>query len=281
LELLPGIQFDELLVNTPITVTSSGGASLRASELAIPRGDANSLEPFASIEQAKNRRPVVIGYPEGAGLVIFSGALDAWRYRAADAAAFSRFWQSRVAEAALAAPPRLGLRVNPSVARPGETVVIRAQLRPTEFDDRAAPLRLPTIRASLVGSAGQQEMVRMWPAAEEGVFEARITAPASGRYDLRVSADGGAAADGVLTVTDEATHPVARNSLEANRLLAHATGGVAAEANDLAPLERHLRSLPRSSAEERQHPARSPWFVVLFAGLLCGEWAIRRRRGRA
>jgi hypothetical protein len=27
------------------------------------------------------------------------------------------------------------------------------------------------------------------------------------------------------------------------------------------------------------HPMRSPWWVVAFAGLLCAELAIRRKRG--
>jgi hypothetical protein len=281
LELLGGTQFEELLVNAPLAVRTASGASLRASELAVPRRDTSGIESFALAEHGKSARPVVVGYPEGAGLVIFSGALDAWRFRATDAAAFSRFWRSRVAEAALAAPPRLGLQMNPSVARPGETVSIRAQLRPTEFDDRAMPLRMPAIRASLVGSTGQQELIRLWPTAEIGAFEARIKAPVSGRYDVRVSVDDGASADDVLTVMDDAAHPVPGISPDMDQLVAKATGGIVANASDLSPLERHLRSLPKSTVDDSQHPARSPWYVVLVAGLLCSEWAIRRRRGRA
>jgi hypothetical protein len=171
--------------------------------------------------------------------------------------------------------------MNPGVARPGEAVSIRAQLRPTEFDDRVVPLRMPAIHASLVGSSGHQELIRLWPNAEAGVFEARIKAPITGRYDLRVAAEGGAAADDVLTVMEDAAHPVAATRHDVDQLVAASSGGIVVAASDLSPLERYLRSLPRSTVEQTQHPARSPWVVVLFASLLCSEWAIRRRRGRA
>jgi hypothetical protein len=286
LELMPRVQFEELLVNTPIAVRSNAGGSLRASELAIPGGDAGSYELLASADHGKTARPVVVGYPEGAGLVIFSGALDAWRFRAADATAFSSFWRSRVAEAALAAPRWIEIEINPSVVRPGETVTIRARLRATEFDDRTLPLRMPSVSASLVSADGREQPLRLWPNAETGVFEGSLEAPASGRYDVRVSADADRAdqaghADDVLTVMDDAVRPAVANGADRDQLVANATGGVVADASDLAPIERYLRSLSRSSVQETRHPTRSPWFVVLFAALLSSEWAIRRRRGRA
>jgi hypothetical protein len=36
---------------------------------------------------------------------------------------------------------------------------------------------------------------------------------------------------------------------------------------------------PARTVTRAVHPMRSPWWVVAFAVLLCGEWAIRRKRG--
>jgi hypothetical protein len=55
---------------------------------------------------------------------------------------------------------------------------------------------------------------------------------------------------------------------------------VAVAATDLAPLERHLRSLSREEVDRTIRPARSLGLVVIFTTLLCAEWALRRRRGR-
>ena len=80
----------------------------------------------------------------------------------------------------------------------------------------------------------------------------------------------------------EARHPsgVADGAERALRLIAAATGGVAVSTADLAPLERHLRSLPSGEVERTVRPGRSLALVLVFATLLCAEWTIRRRRGR-
>ena len=79
-----------------------------------------------------------------------------------------------------------------------------------------------------------------------------------------------------------ARHPsgVAGGAEGALRLIAATTGGVAVSTADLAPLERHLRSLPSGDVERTVRPARSLALVIVFATLLCAEWTIRRRRGR-
>ena len=97
---------------------------------------------LASLDQGKGRRPVVLEWPDGAGRVLFSGAMDAWRFRAAADDGFGRFWRARIAEAALAAPARLEVTAQPWRAGPGEDVTLRARIRPTEFDE--APGRTRT-----------------------------------------------------------------------------------------------------------------------------------------
>ena len=72
--------------------------------------------PGADGLRAGDRRPM----PRGDGRLLLSGAMDAWRFRAADNGAFDRFWQSTIAGLALAVPPPIAIGVDPPLLRPGE-----------------------------------------------------------------------------------------------------------------------------------------------------------------
>jgi hypothetical protein len=283
LDLIPSPQFDEVLVENPIELGSIAGAPLRATELAVHRTGVAGSETLASLDHGKGQRPVVLEWPNGAGRVLFSGAMDAWRFRAAADDGFGRFWRARIAEAALAASPRLAVTVTPGVPSPNEEVAIRARIRPTEFEDALERTRVPAIHARLIGGDGSEHVIRLWPTAETGVFEGRFTAPPAGNYDLQVGIASGASIDEVVTVVAGARHPsgAAGGTAGALRLIAAATGGVAVSSADLAPLEGHLRSLPSGEVERTVRPARSISLVVVFTTLLCAEWTMRRRRGRA
>jgi hypothetical protein len=213
---------------------------------------------------------------------MFSGALDAWRYRDRGDRGFARFWQARIADTALRAPAKIEAEIKPAIALPGTNVVIRARVRPTELQELGGRTMIPAIQARVIGERGLDRLIRLWPLAQPGLFEGVLKAPDAGTYDVRV-AIGNVTADAVLV-----TAPDARPSLslvngaqQASRLLADASGGVIVTMDDLGPLERHLRSLPRSAASVVIHPARSIWFVIALSMLLCTEWILRRRRGLA
>jgi hypothetical protein len=161
--------------------------------------------------------------------------------------------------------------------------MIRAHLRPTEFEQGASGRTLlPAVRARLIGPDGAARVIRLWPTAEPGALEGRVEAPAPGQYDLQVSTATGAIVDEVIHVVANARHPPAAEDTDTvRRLVATATGGVAVSTADLAPLERHLRSLTIREAERTVRPGRSWLLVIAFAALLSTEWTIRRRRGRA
>ena len=276
LTLLQAGGFDELLVEKPMVAKEPDGGALRATEVAVPRGDVALADVFASVEHRGARMPIVFGWPLGAGRVIFSGALDAWRFRALGEEDFSRFWASLFAGAALSAPDRINVSLTPGIARSGEDVSMQVRLRGSELDASDGGIRVPAVRARLISSTGAQEMIRLWPADAPGSFEGRFTASAAGTYQLEV-ASGDAASQTVMLVADEARHP--SESADRQTAIAAATGGVVVGADDLAPLVRAVRALPASHESRDVHPARSPWFVIAFASLLCAEWTLRRRAG--
>jgi hypothetical protein len=283
LDLIPSARFDEVLVDSPIAIQSIAGAPLRASEIAVYRASLAGVSVLASIELSNDRgtRPVVLEWPIGAGRMVFSGAMDAWRFRAAPDDGFGRFWRSRIAEAASAAPARLEASIVPGVPRPGQDVTIRARIRHTELERSTDGTRTPAVRARLVGPNSRDESIRLWPTAEVGVFEGRFEAPPPGSYDLQVTTATGASADEVVTVVADSRDGVnPGESDDAFRLIAASTGGVAVEASDLTPLERLLRGLTSGEVERPIRPARSMAILLLFVGLLAAEWTIRRRRGR-
>jgi hypothetical protein len=278
LELMPDRTFDEMLVDAPLDLKAENGATFRASELAIPRERASSMDVLATVASQKESKPVIVAWPSGIGTITFSGALDAWRYRATAGEGFARFWRAQLAEAALAAPPRVQVSLSPDIARPGEEVIVRARLRPTEVIDAPGRTSVPAVRAMAIAPKVQEE-IRLWPTAEAGTFEGRWRASAVGTFDVQVTVDNGAVGDDVLTVVADAAH-AERDRGDALTLVASATGGVSVTAADLGPLARHLRSLPAGTATETWHPTRSAWFVVVFVAVSCGEWAFRRRRGQ-
>ena len=252
---------------------------MRASEIAVYRASLPGASVLASIDSGKRR--VGPEWPVGAGRIVFSGAMDAWRFRAAPDDGFGRFWRSRIGEAAAAAPTQLEASFTPGVPRPGQELTIRARIRPTELEHSTDGTRTPAVRARLVGADNRDESIRLWPTAEIGVFEGRLDAPRPGTYDLQITTATGASADEIVTVVADSHDAANTGECEHTlRLIAASTGGVAVEASDLTPLARHLRGLTTEEIERRIRPARSIATLFLFVGFLAAEWTIRRRRGR-
>jgi hypothetical protein len=280
LELVPAQSFEERLSDTGVALHAGVRTELRASELAIPVQPSPGFQILAAANDGGSARGVVVSWPLGAGRIVFSGALDAWRFRGASDDGFGRFWRSEVAAAALIAPQKLDVSVVPAVVRPGDDVRIHARLRQTEFGTGSEPdaVAIPMLSARLVGSDGAVHPARLWPQAEPGTFEVHVRAPSAGRYDVQVKALDGTSADRVLSVAPDATVARAPDD-EGLRLVASATGGVSTTVRDLEPLERHLRALPKRKRSYTHWPARSPWFMLAFVMTLGAEWVVRRRAG--
>jgi hypothetical protein len=270
--------FDEVLLERPASLRTAAG-ELRASEMAIARAWLPGVTQLATRVAGDAEQAVITSWPVGEGRLVFSGALDGWRYRADEGGAFERFWQSLMVNLAAAAPRPLELTVEPAVAAPGDPVRVIARVRAA--GDRvlppiAAALVLPPIAAALVTEDGARQFVRLWPAAEEGVFEGRVDAPAAGRHVLQASA-GASTADVPLLVADGVRQAAGLDRATLGGV-ATATGGVAVDEADLAPLFAHLRE--RQALQDAVvYPLRSSWWFVACIGALCGEWAVRRRRG--
>ena len=268
---LPG--FEEVIVERPLTTAGSSPA-IRASEMLLA-ADRAGLEPLSTVRHGASDRILVGSVVRGAGRVILSGGMDAWRYRADPQVAFDDFWRGLVADAAAAAPPRVLVDVQPPVARPGDELVVSVTLRPTEFDADGESIGLPAVKAELTSARQGSETIRLWPAAAPGTFEGRARAPRDGSYTITASIPG-ASADAPLLVADDVIQAAPRSSRAASFAAAATGGAVVTGTEDLAD---RLASLRPDSVERRTWPMRSPWWILPFTGLLCGEWALRRKAG--
>jgi hypothetical protein len=245
---------------------------IKASELLVARRTPAGSRTLAATAAGE---AVVFSARRGAGAVILSGALDAWRYRAQDEEAFARFWRRAIAEEAAAVPPVLELAVQPALLAPGARARIRARLRATELPPRDAD----AVSARAVSPGAPSDVpIRLWPTAEPGVYEGEWRPSAIGDYDIAVTA-GAHGADAPATVA--AT--VSRGSIadpDGLAMLAGVSGGRVFPADRPAALVASMKdAFPARALSRTGHPMRSPWWVVPFASLLCVEWALRRRRG--
>jgi hypothetical protein len=267
--LLPELATTERLLERPASLTRvSSPGSLEASELleatAIPRA-ANVLTRGPGSD-----RPIVLAVPVGEGYVVFSGAMDAWRFRGDHDGGFAKFWRSTVAGLALSTRPPIDLQLSPVRAAPGERVDVTARVRPLERQRLGDRLAID----ARVGSSN----LRLWPDAAQGVFRGGFVADAS-RPSVQVTASiGDGSAKGVARLTVDSHARNARAPLE---LLAASHAGVNVDANHVADLERHLRGSVSANTERRtRSPMRSSWWFAPFAVCLSAEWWLRRKSGR-
>ena len=257
-----------------LALVAGDTGSLHASEVVWP---ARLPEGAESVADAADH-PIVWQSAVGAGQLVVSGALDAWRFR--DQPGFDRFWQTLIADAASAAPPPIEVSVEHSTIAPGDETAVTVSVRDAALSTRSniETSVAATLESSQPGIA--PAVVRLWPDATPGQFRGVIRGGTPGDYRL-VVASGGARSETPLVVARDASQP----ATEARDLLAawaRVRGGQAMPVSRVtcipATLTEAIHPTPHS---ETWHPMRSVWWIVPFALLLSGEWWLRRRRGLA
>jgi hypothetical protein len=270
----PGKLEDPARATAGAPAASSVAADMKASELLVARRTPAGSRTLATTDSGET---VVFSSRRGAGAVIFSGAVDAWRYRAQDEEGFARFWRRAIAEEAAAVPPVLDVSVAPALVAAGTPARVRARLRATELSPLDVDVDAVAARAVSPG-ARVDVPIRLWPTAEPGVYEGEWRPSAIGTYNIAVTA-GALRGDAAATVATTVSRGSTANP-EGLALVARSSGGRVFAADRLADLVEAIKgAFPARPSTRTTRPMRSPWWVVPFAGLLCAEWALRRKRG--
>lgn len=267
--------FRERATDAPTAITLEAGPALRWH--AATFGDATSLPPTARViatSRDARSRPVVVAQPVGAGRLVVSLALDAWRYRGVDDGSFDEVFRSLTIWLARRASPQLDVRVAPE-SGPEARPTIEAH----DFRERpdGRPRRLPVAQ---LRRGDAVRTVEFWPMPSVGGYRANLDALPGGDLGLVTFGRNGASATAALGVAS-GTRPTPHPALPLE-WLAQAHGGTPARAGDLAALTASLRThlaAARRSETVTIRPMRSPWWLVPFALALGVEWGLRRRSG--
>jgi hypothetical protein len=245
-------------------------APLQASELLLTATEPPLTDRLV-VTSGANPSAAIVSMPRGAGRLVVSGALDAWRFRTEDDNAFDRFWQSTIVGLALAVRPPIEVSVARSIVKPGAQVEMVVSVR----GSRRAGER--SVRAAVDGRP-----VRLWPDAEAGVFRGSFTArETEGRSTVVAELDGAppvsAARPFVVSKDARAVLPAVTAPLS---LLAASHHGIDVTPDKIGDVEQFIRrTVAAPSATLTRHPMRSAWWMLPFALCLSGEWYLRRRRG--
>jgi hypothetical protein len=222
-------------------------------------------------------RPVVWRAPLGAGRVVVSGALDAWRYRVTGGSAFDDFWRETIAAAAAATPPPVDVWIDRTSLAPGGTAHAEVMITAAALEPGGA-VPTPIAPSAVVEGPAGASPVRLWPTRQPGRLVAELRAPAAGAYRLVVT-NGGDRGDAVFTVREGSQSAVA-GGRALTEAWTRAHGGAAVDAGRPDDLDAALDRATRAEwRDERWHPMRSAWWILPFAALLGVEWTLRRTRG--
>ena len=258
-----------LALSLPLALDDS--ATLRAGEIAWP-----SALPAGATAIVRGERPVVWESAVGAGRLVVSGALDAWRYRDPSASGFERFWRTVIADVAASALPAVAVATSPAIATPGQGVDVNVLIRDAALAPAAAGA---SIRASVSATLQPNTGIRLWPDADAGQFTGVVRAPREpGTYNITVASVAGTAT--VPLVVSAQVHRAELVSHDLSSAWATSRGGRMLQAADVGQLPEVLSAAIRPASRlVTWHPLRSAWWIVPFVLALSGEWWLRRRRG--
>jgi hypothetical protein len=250
-----------------LDAAATAAGPLRASEWLV----AADVGPLDLVWSQSNEGAAVVATPVGGGIVVVSGALDAWRHRTADGA-FDSFWRATVARLAISVGPPVALRISDDgEGTHGATAGLTAR----------TTRRMPewTVTATRRCDNGDATSVRLWPADGTGAFAGHV--PIGSRTGCRLEAE--VAGLGRATATLDRTEAPLRYprwDQSEMRALALRTGGLVIDNGIVQPLVRSW--LDARSAERRpepRYPMRSWWWLLPLIASLSGEWWLRRRAG--
>jgi len=267
-------------------------ASLRASQQYAPAVLPNGATALARAHRTTSDSGAVAegdavlwATSVGAGRLVVSGALDAWRFREREVSAFDRVWQQLVVAAAAIAVPPMSVALEQAVLASHEETVVNVSVRSALLGG-AANGSLPGVSATRVSATiemGDSVLapIRVWPSGQPGQLVGSVRAPAaSGIVRLVITADGHRTETPMLI--DSARKRASPDGTDVLAAWVATRGGQLSDASDLAAFPRALEAALASSARaERWHPMRSPWWLLPFALALSTEWWLRRRGGLA
>jgi hypothetical protein len=266
---------------TVIGGDNTDSVAMRASEWMWPARIPAGATVLAWNSTANARQhPIVWETSVGAGRLLVSGALDAWKFRDPAQSGFERFWQASIGELADGSSPPVELKVPAQPVAPGSVVRISLVSRNAALASLSSARPVQSAASASVRVGNTSEFVRVWPDGAAGSFTGSFRAPDSaGVYPVSATVDG-ATAEAFFIVSAKAGIAAAAEDTNALSAWAVAEGGRLLHGDQLGDLPASLSKVISPSLRRVSwHPMRSPWWLAPFVIALGAEWWLRRRRG--
>ena len=253
-------------------ISPLGSARPGASVLAVTGGPGGAARALVAVQRFGDGRSMV-----------FTGEAS-WRWRMmlpTSDQTYERFWRQAVRWLSQSAPDPVTLTL-PAAPAPGDGIPIAIAARDKGYAPRADAI----VDVRVTSPSGRVESMHADPiAARAGQFRAALRAPEPGIYRVAVDARQGpsplGSAAGTLLVggvDPEMTDP--RLNEDTLTRVARASGGAVIAAGDTAALIARLNgAAPAAMLALRKDLWHTGWSFGILAGLLAGEWLLRRHSG--
>lgn len=240
-----------------------------------------------TLRRIEGSRPLLVAGRYGSGRTVYMGFNDTWRWRRVgrNAEFFSRFWLQTtrylVEGRSLEGRRRGTIETDRMRYEVGQRVMVTARLKDATF----APLGQPEVKAELnvTGSEPVPVVLKQIP-NQPGRFEATVTAAKTGRHVLSVDLSDGSSAPATVDTAFSVSFPGVESSetwLD-KPLLVELAGASGGRYFDVDQLDRLPAAVPdRRRVLDVQGKPIPIWdtsrVLLLLAGLLTAEWAVRKR----
>lgn len=252
-------------------------------ESGVPKPGAVVLAEL--VPTSKGRFPLLVTQNYGRGRVALFATGGSWRWQMLQDSkdkTHEMFWQQLIRWIASDSPGRAVLSSDRTVLEDSSKIKFRVEAR----DPNYSPVQDATVTVRLLGPEGIADEAVLRPdAAQTGVYQGEWSAPKPGSYLAEAVARRGAEEIGRDVLTFQRQDGVAENfRVEQNRelleKLAQQTGGSyhrPAETSQL--LDEISLSEAGLTVRENRDLWDMPFFLLLLACLLGGQWLLRRKWG--
>jgi uncharacterized membrane protein len=255
---------------------------------------ADAIKPGATVllsgtDESRRERPVLAFQRYGRGKAFALILQDTWLWQmhasiAVDDLTHEYFWRQLLRSLVDGVPDRVEPQSLTDRVEPGEAITLRADV----VDPSFVELNDATVMAHVARPDGSiMDVPMQWSGERSGEYVATVPAVGEGQYEARIEASRGGQPLGttlahVRAAPGDAEYFDATMHAATLRRIADETGGKFYTADAVQGLPEDLRYTGRgiTTVEERDL-WHLPIVFVLLIGLLCGEWAYRRRVGLA
>lgn len=220
----------------------------------------------------------------GAGLVLFLGMNETWRWRLKGAEREAdRFWRQLIRHAGgepyAVTRDGLALDIDRVAAQPGQTLHLRARIRGPN------PQRQTTCAVQILRD-GKTISTRQLAAPDGGHFAAELADLPPGDYQIRLRETAKVATEVSVPLhiaeSDEAEMRDVSGDPEMLGRISRSSGGQYLPIDQVDRLPERLNGLHETESQFVRHTIwNSPLFFCFVLACLAGEWALRKRFGLA